>query len=127
MAYRNLNLRIKMVILFGIFTLLLVSSIIWMSYIFFENSIRKVNIRELENLNKSLVITCKTAINSSIKNYLKGIAEKNRDIAVLFYNNFRAGILSEQDAKKRISEIILAQSIGKTGYIFVWDIKTYLL
>ena len=58
------------------------------------------------------------AVDASIKNYLRGIAEKNRELLSSLYARYQKGLLSEQEAKKLASELLLSQKIGKTGYIY---------
>ena len=54
-----------------------------------------------------------------VKNYLKGIAEKDEDIVNYFYyGEYSAGKMSEEQAKKYVSSALLAQKIGSTGYVY---------
>ncbi len=73
---------------------------------------------ELDNLSQSIQDTVKTTASASIKNRLRGIAEKNLDIVSYFYNQQASGQLSENHAKLQTAEILLSQTIGKTGYIY---------
>ena len=59
----------------------------------------------------------------SIKTRLHGIAEKNKDIARYFYDRYRSGTLTREDALQRIEEIFLSQTIGVSGYIYCLNSK----
>ncbi|HOJ63255.1 MAG TPA: methyl-accepting chemotaxis protein [Spirochaetota bacterium] len=54
---------------------------------------------------------------NTIKSYLRGIAEKNLEIVEKYYEKYQKGELKENDAKKIVTDIILSQKIGKTGYV----------
>jgi hypothetical protein len=54
----------------------------------------------------------------SIKTRLHSIAEKNKDIAQYFYDRYKSGSLTREEALKRIEEIFLSQTIGVSGYIY---------
>ncbi|MBN1498714.1 MAG: methyl-accepting chemotaxis protein [Spirochaetes bacterium] len=51
-------------------------------------------------------------LNSSIKNYLRAVAEKDYDIIEKIYYRY-----PRAEAYKRIREIILSQPVGETGYV----------
>ncbi len=72
--------------------------------------------REVVNLTESIYTVTKAAVESSVKNYLRAIAEKDRDIVELYYNQYKKGLLSEAEAKKKAAQILLSQKIGITGY-----------
>ena len=56
-----------------------------------------------------------------IKNYLKGIAEKDKDIVSFFHEEFVQGRMSEDQAKRLAAGALLSQKIGKTGYVYCVD------
>ncbi len=76
---------------------------------------------ELSNTTKTILSMVKTAADVSIKNYLRAVAEKNRDIVEDSFRLYQQGILSEKDAKERAMSILLSQRIGETGYIYCLD------
>lgn len=89
---------------------------------FVERKVRfiiKENITsELENTSSSIRDAILTTASASIKNRLRGIAEKNLDIASYFYRLQQAGQLSENEAREKATAILLSQVIGRTGYIY---------
>lgn len=63
------------------------------------------------------------AVESSIRSYLRGIAEKNRDIVQRIYERELTGELTRPEAQARARTIILSQIVGDAGYNFAWDIS----
>ncbi len=82
-----------------------------------ENNIE----RELHNSTFSILNMVKIAADTSIRNHLRGVAEKNLDTVQFFHDRFSKGILPEEEAKNLAREILLAQKIGKTGYTYCID------
>jgi PAS domain S-box-containing protein len=74
--------------------------------------------RGLNNSTAKILAMVRTSVTVSIKNYLRAVAEKNREIAEHFYSLYQQGVLSEQEAKRRTIEIFFSQRIGETGYIY---------
>ena len=77
--------------------------------------------KELENSTRTILNMVKTAIDASIRNHLRAIAENNRDIINDLYNKANNQLMSHRDAKNRAKQILLSQSIGKSGYIYCID------
>jgi len=74
--------------------------------------------RELTNTTNTILNMVHTTITVSIKNHLKTIAEKNREIVSFLYEQSVKGVLNEAEAKQRAETLLLSQSIGTTGYIY---------
>ncbi|KDR96254.1 diguanylate cyclase (GGDEF) domain-containing protein [Peptoclostridium litorale DSM 5388] len=81
----------------------------------------------LQTLTDSTYNLIDSSVNVSIKNYLKAIAEKNKNIVELYYGKFMKGELSETEAKQAVANIFETQSIGETGYIYIVDSKGVLV
>ncbi|MCP3888374.1 MAG: diguanylate cyclase [Desulfobulbaceae bacterium] len=92
---------------------------------FLETRVRKIIeahiTNELETSSSSILDAINSTASASIKNRLRGIAEKNFDITSYFYNLQINGKLSEKEAKEQASSVLLSQTIGKTGYIYCVD------
>ena len=122
----TLSLRTKL--LLGFLLTFLVSVVLGNLIIFMvvhktiETNIEK----ELINTNNIIMNMVKSASDASIKNHLRAVAEKNHDIVQHFYDEFRHGRISEKEAKKKATEVLLSQTIGKTGYIYSVDSKGVL-
>jgi sensor histidine kinase regulating citrate/malate metabolism len=76
---------------------------------------------ELKNTSTSILNMVRTSAATSIKNHLRAVAEKNHDIAAYFHGQALAGHLTQNEARQRVAEIILSQSIGATGYVYCLD------
>jgi methyl-accepting chemotaxis protein len=61
-----------------------------------------------------------TEVNGAVSNYLRSVAESNRDLMELYYRRFLAGELTEEEAYTAVSAIFLDPEygrIGTTGYL----------
>jgi len=76
---------------------------------------------ELQNTTTTILNMVRTSAATSIKNHLRAVAEKNRDIAGHFHGRALGGELSQAEARRRAAEIFLSQPIGTTGYIYCLD------
>lgn len=73
---------------------------------------------ELQKSTTAILDMVRNAADVSIKNYLRAIADKNRDIARNFYAQYQNGEMSEAEAKAATRKVMLSQPIGTTGYIY---------
>ncbi len=71
--------------------------------------------------NQSITSMIETAGTVSIKSHLRAIAEKNLEVIEHIYEDFRNHLISEKEAKKQATDLLLSQKIGQTGYIYVID------
>ena len=78
---------------------------------------------ELSKSNKNITDMIETAATLSIKNHLRAIAEKNREIMDYFHKEFQASRLTQEEAKASAIRIILSQKVGETGYLYCVDSK----
>lgn len=78
---------------------------------------------EMNNTTKTILSMVKASADASIKNYLRAVAEKNRDVIQDLYRQYRRGELQEAEAKRRAGSVLLSQRIGETGYIYCLDSK----
>ena len=90
-------------------------------YVITRDTIEKNIESELRNTATTIYNLVKTSVTVSIKNYLRGAAEKNVDIIDSFYQDYKQGLLSEQEAKERATQVLLSQTIGQSGYIYCLD------
>lgn len=67
-----------------------------------------------------------SAVDASIKNYLRAISEKNKNIVEMYYERYKKGELTESEAKKEVEKIISSQTVGNSGYIYVINSKGIL-
>ncbi|MFO7748840.1 MAG: cache domain-containing protein [Desulfobacteraceae bacterium] len=117
-AWANLKIRHKLLISY--LTLFVLS--IALVGVVIDFSVRKTlerNIEsELKNSTTTIFNMVRTAATVSIKNYLRAVAEKNRDVAAHYHDLALQGSISSREAKERAAAILLSQTIGKSGYIY---------
>ena len=87
-------------------------------YVFVKNHIQNSIERELKSTTQTLLHIVGNSADVSIKNHLRAVAEKNREIAEYFYDQYLQGTLSEAEARERAKRVFQAQRIGSTGYIY---------
>ena len=78
---------------------------------------------ELRNATATILNMVRTSADTSIKNYLRAVAEKNREIVEDIYKRQKAGLITEEVAKAQTHRILISQTIGKTGYIYCINSK----
>ena len=125
--FDDLRIRYKLLISYSavfILSLTLGSAVIFS----FVKSTIETNIEsELKNTTQTILNMVRTSASASIQNYLRAVAEKNRQIARSFYRQAMAGTLTMKEAKERTREVFLSQTIGKTGYIYAINSRGIIL
>jgi PAS domain S-box-containing protein len=116
--FEDLKIRHKLLLgysaVFILFSLLASTTI----YHFVRRTIEANIESELQNSTTAILHMVHNAANVSIKNYLRALAEKNRDIVEAYYEQYQRGELSSEQAKAMARQVLLSQTIGKTGYIY---------
>ena len=74
---------------------------------------------ELKNTTVTILNMARASAATSIKNHLRAVAEKNYEIIEYLYKQSRSGALDVTEAKNQARAILLSQTIGKTGYIYI--------
>lgn len=90
-------------------------------YTFMRTTIETNIENELKLSTTTILNMVKTSATVSVKNYLRAVVEKNLEIVEYCYTQYQAGLISEDEAKHRAAEILLAQKIGSSGYIYCID------
>lgn len=121
--FRNLKIRFKL--LGGYSIVFILASLLGGAVIYYTvRSTIETNIeRELTNSTAAILNMVQTAASTSIKNHLRAVAEKNKEIIQQVYGDYEHGLISEDKAKALSRKILLSQTIGKTGYIYCVDTK----
>ncbi|MEA1967595.1 MAG: cache domain-containing protein [Thermodesulfobacteriota bacterium] len=117
-AWINLKIRHKLLISYltlFIFSIAFVGIVI---YCFVRSTLEHNIESELKNSTTTIFNMVRTSATVSIKNYLRAVAEKNKEIAAHYYDLFHQGKISEEKAKAKVNSILLSQTIGKSGYIY---------
>ncbi|THB81747.1 MAG: PAS domain S-box protein [Desulfobacteraceae bacterium] len=122
-AFQNLGIRYKL--LSGYTLIFILSTLIGGVFIYYKvRTTIESNIEsELTNATATIKNMVETAASTSIKNHLRAVAEKNKEIVEQIYQDHTAGKLTLDEAKARARGILFSQTIGKTGYIYCADSK----
>lgn len=121
--FKNLQIRSKLI---GSFTIIFITATLLGSAVIYYTvkSTIETNIeRELTNSTAAILNMVQTATTTSIKNHLRAVAEKNKEIIQGIYIDHKNGLMTEAAAKELSQKILLSQTIGKTGYIFCANSK----
>ncbi len=107
-------------IFFGNLLFLIIPLLVIFSFIFHYTFTRlNTNMENgLKAAGASIADMIEMSIDSSIYNYLRGIAEKNLQIAESYHRKQLKGSLSESQAKQAVEHIFQPQIIGRSGYIY---------
>jgi PAS domain S-box-containing protein len=81
-------------------------------------SVRKQITNELSNTTYLLSNTIKASSDAAIRNHLKNIAEKNRELANQYLALINRDVITRKEGLKRLREIILSQKVGTSGYVY---------
>lgn len=123
--FKSIKTRITFV--FGLSTIIILIVVSLMSYSYSKRIAKKLTINHLNNLTDQALNVLSLSVDNSIKNYLRGIAEKNLEIANLYYQKSQKGELSEEQAKREIEVILFNQRIGDSGYTYVLNTEGVIL
>ncbi len=121
MSFRNLQIRFKLLLVYSLIFSLVTLAGSTVIYFFTRNTIEMQVQNELKTTTTTILNMVKTTANASILNYLRAIAEKNREIVARFYQEYQAGKMTEDRAKQLATDVLLSQTIGLTGYIYCID------
>lgn len=108
----------------GSFFLVLLPVMIFLAVaveVFLIPSLRQNAKQELTNSTRVLTGSIRASAGATIRNHLKAIAEKNREIARQHMALVSQGVLSREEAVQRLREILFSQRIGSSGYIYCLD------
>lgn len=116
--FKNLPIRLKLFLSYAL--IFIIATLAAGSGIYYQvKSTIETNIEnELRNSIATIHNMVKTAATTSIKNYLRAVAELNLEIITAFYQEYKQGLMTEDEAKTITKKILLSQSIGKTGYLY---------
>jgi len=117
----NTHIRQKLLFSYGIVLVLSISLGSSFIYIFVRERLTTGLESELNNTTTALLNMVKTAAAVSIKNHLRAVAEKNLEIINHCYDQQQHGHLSVAAAKNMAADLLLAQTIGESGYIYCMD------
>lgn len=118
---KNFPIRYKLLFIYASCFMVMMSLSSLIIYSIVKQNVEANIESELKNSTTAIHNTIKTAVSVSIKNRLRGVAEKNYEIIQRLYDLGRQGKIPESEALDRASDIILSQSIGASGYVCILD------
>ncbi|MFH0781895.1 MAG: cache domain-containing protein [Pseudomonadota bacterium] len=90
-------------------------------YVIIRDSLQNNIESELQNTTTAVYNLVQASATVSIKNYLRGVAEKNVEIIDALYQKSRQGLQTDAEAREKAAEVLLSQTIGESGYIYCLD------
>lgn len=114
------NMRIRSKLLGGYSLIFIIATFLGGAVIYSQvKSTIEANIEsDLKNSTATILNMIETAAGTAIKNHLRAVAEKNKQIVDAVYQDYKDGIITEEAAKRQAEKILLSQTIGKTGYLY---------
>jgi len=121
-------MKIRTKILAGYFLIFTVTILVGTAVVYaqLKSSLQRSIEHELSNSAATVAAMVRTAVDVSIRNHLRAVAEKNREIITGLHARQQAGELTEAQAKAQAAAILGAQRIGRTGYLYCLDGKGVL-
>jgi hypothetical protein len=99
--FYNLRIRSKLLLIFTTTFVLSIAAGSTILYILIRKTVESNIEKELQKANTNILEIVNTAANVSIRNHLRAVAEKNRDIASHFYSQAKKGLISYTEAKEQ--------------------------
>jgi len=118
---KNFPIRYKLLFIYSSCFVVIMSMSSLIIYSIVKQNVEANIENELKNSTSAIHNTIKTAVSVSIKNRLRGVAEKNYEIIQHLYDLSEQGRISSREAMDSAADIILSQSIGISGYICILD------
>ncbi len=119
--FNSLEIRFKFLISFALIFFLSMLFCNLFIYVYVRNNIEARIESELTNTTQMIYNMVNTSVNVSIKNHLRAVAEKNLEIVKSLYEKAEKGLITEAEARKRASDMVLSQTIGSSGYLYCLD------
>ena len=119
--YRDLSIRNKM---FLTWSLIVIATVLLVGLGVYSQVRRAIeeNVESaLSNATATILKMVETTAQTSIKNYLRAVAEKNLQLVSFYYDSAQKGLMTEEEAKKAMRDLLFHQTIGETGYIYCLD------
>ncbi|HKJ65715.1 MAG TPA: cache domain-containing protein, partial [Desulfopila sp.] len=116
--FKSVGIRYHLMIWYSLLFMLILVIAGWIIFPLVKNTIEEHIHSKLALTTEALQTAIKTSADISVRNRLRAIAEKNKEILEDLHRQADQGLFSEKEAKKRAAEILLSQTIGQTGYIY---------
>lgn len=113
------SIRKKLTIVYLLVFLIAYSVSSISSYLLIRNILKDNITTQLDNQSNSIKDMIEVAIDTSIRNHLRTICEKNKDIIKHYHELTEIGERSSNSVVESVSHILRSQSIGSSGYIYL--------
>ena len=116
----RLSFSKKLILILGLLSALIIVGVGGISYWVIGKCLESRINNELSQITGSVYHLVETSVDVSIRNHLRAITEKGRSMVKFYYRQYQQGILTEEEAYKRVKELILDPEyakIGETGYL----------
>jgi len=100
--------------------------IILIVYLIAIPSAKEKNTQELRNTTKIITGMIYNSATVAIKNHLKSIANKNKEIISHYYDLYKSGSISYSEFNDKVYNYLLTQKVGVSGYPYVLNSKGIL-
>jgi diguanylate cyclase (GGDEF)-like protein len=124
---RQIGFSKQILFLFISLCLLCISLVGTISYQITKKLNTDLVMTNLQTLTDATYNLIDSAINASIRNHLRAIAEQDKLMMEMYFSRVKSGDLSKKAAQAEIERILLSQVIGSTGYTYVVNSKGILM
>lgn len=118
MIFKIRRIRHKLLLAYSIVFILSISLGSIFIYLAVRRNIKTTIEGELNNATQAILSLVRASAAVSIKNHLRAVAEKNLELIHHYYEKSVAGVLTRAQAQQQVAELLLSQTIGKSGYIY---------
>ncbi len=118
---KNFPIRYKLLFIYSTCFMVIISLSSLTVYAIVKQNVETRIESELKNATAAIYNSVKIAVSVSIKNRLRGVAEKNHESIQHIYNLAQKGEISNAQAMDKAPDIVLNQRIGTKGYVCILD------
>lgn len=112
-----MRLSHKIYLYFGTFIFIVILMLVIINYLVLERALHQNAKKEVKKIVESVNTAASKVLDSSIRNYMRGVLEQDFIVLEELYQQSQTGTLTEKQAKDAFQEHVLGQVIGTSGYI----------
>lgn len=118
---KNYSFSKKLIIVLSLVVIIVIGSLSLLIYNHTSNLVKNMANAELEKVTDGTYNLIDSTVQSSIKNYLRAIAETQLSLCNYYYGLVEQGRMTEAEAKKALSKEVLSHTVGTSGYTYFLD------
>ncbi len=99
----------------------------WVSYSLLKRILTERLTENLQTNVTGIRQTVETSASLAVRSYLRALAEQNRNTIEALHRRSTNGEIDQAEAQQRAKEVLLAQAIGSSGYIYVLNSRGRLV